>query len=188
MQSHSLLAFNIMQPPRFLFVCLFISLCYSFNCPRFLPITLPLVPPSSTLSWPPKPPPPPPPPTQKKKEIILKWLCYHFSIEHTSTTDLLVCAVQTQLLWTGLSVVSISTLLFLYIVLSGNHLAKNCKAKIEHYAEWEWVRELELNLLCFVARQLRTPTWYTAIIAATRDSPALHMDSAVHWMRIPTNL
>ena len=55
------------------------------------------------------------------------------------------------------------------IILSGHHLAKNCPAKIEHSAEWEWewVRELEFNLLCFVA-----------IIDATRDSPALHMDSA----------
>ena len=74
MQSLSLLAFNIMQPPRFLFVCLFISLCYSFNCPRFLPITLPLVPPSSTLSWPsntpPRPPPPTPQPKRKKKSSL----------------------------------------------------------------------------------------------------------------------
>ena len=69
MQSHSLLAFNIMQPPRFLFVCLFISLCYSFNCPRFLPITLPLVPPSRrTLSWPTNTPPPPPPQPKRKKK------------------------------------------------------------------------------------------------------------------------
>ena len=109
------MAFNITQPPRFLFVRLFISLCYSLNCPRLLPITLPLVPPSSTLSPPSNTP---PPPTQKKKEIILKWLCYHFNIEHSSTTNLLVCAVQTQLLWTGLSVVSISFLLFVLFCLA----------------------------------------------------------------------
>ena len=65
-----------MQPPRFLFVCLFISLCYSFNCPRFLPITLPLVPPLEYLilalqnSTPPPPPPPPPQPKRKKKSSL----------------------------------------------------------------------------------------------------------------------
>ena len=171
------MAFNITQPPRFLFVCLFISLCYSFNCSRLLPITLPLVPPRSTLS-PPSNTPVPPPTTQKKKEITWNGCV----IILTSSTHLpRTCwSAQCKYSWYELHYLWFRFLFFYYYYYY-------YYSKIEHSADWDWVRELEFNSLCFVARQLRTPTWYTATIDATRDSPALRMDSAVHWMRIPTN-